>query len=180
MKDRKTIVIFSENKPGVLQRMTAMFTRRRLNIESLTVSETEQEGISRFTVALSCSADVAEKLVKQIRRIVEVADAYFREDQDLLFREIAFIRVQANSAARREEIEEFARRYGASITYANHESLVVEKTGDEEEINFLLELFGPYGVTEFVRSGRIAVLRDNGDMDMNAFHAQRMLHAMYQ
>lgn len=179
--DRKyTITVFSENKPGILQRITAMFTRRKINIESLTVSETEQEGISRFTIVLMINEDLVEKIVKQIRRIVEVRESYFSTDKDLLFREIAFIRVKADTPQKREQIEEVVRRYGASVDFANHDSLVVEKTGNEEEIDYLLALFKPFGVTEFIRSGRIAIRRRAADMEMSLFSAQRLVESVYQ
>ncbi len=178
--EKYTITVFSENTPGVLQRITAMFTRRKLNIESLTVSETEKEGISRFTILLNVSPDLIEKVVKQIRRIVEVREANYCRDADLLYAEIAFIRVKAENPQKREQIEEMVRRYGAHVNYANYDSLVVEKAGDEGEINYLLELFRPFGVTEFIRSGRIAIQRDGADMDMSTFSARHMMQAVYQ
>jgi acetolactate synthase-1/3 small subunit len=180
MNNKYTISVFSENKPGVLQRITGMFTRRKLNVESLTVSETEVDGISRFTIVLMASEQLIETIVKQIRRVVEVREAYCNLDKDLLYREIAFIRVNAETAEKRAQIEEVVRRYGASIDNASHTSLVVEKTGGEEEIDYLLELFKPFGVTEFIRSGRIAIRRKSADMDMSTFSAQRLVEAMYQ
>lgn len=155
-----TISVYTENSPGVLHRITAMFTRRKINVESLTVSETEQHGISRFTIMANLDEDLVDKLVKQIARVIEVRDVFASLNSQLIFKEIAFFRVAVNSPDKRTEVEELAHRYGASMVYVSQRSLVLEKTGAEDVINSLYLLLEPFGITEFVRSGRIAIRKD--------------------
>lgn len=152
-----TITAFTENSPGVLHRINTLLTRRKVNIESLTVSETEKKGISRFTIVVKTNPDLISKVVKQIDRIIEVVEVYVSENRQLIFKEIAFLRVATGTAEKRIEVEEHAHRYGAHVAYATDHDLLVEKTGTEDEVNSLYLLLEPFGITEFIRSGRIAV-----------------------
>lgn len=152
-----TISVFTENSPGVLHRITTVFTRRKINVESLTVSDTEQHGISRFTIVVCIPEDLAEKIVGQIRRVIEVREVFATEDSGLYFKEISFIKVRTASADDRRKAEEIARGNGASVIAAHPESLVIEQTGTEEEIRSLYLLLEPFGIAEFIHSGRIAI-----------------------
>jgi len=155
-----TISAFTENSPGVLQRITITFTKRKLNIESLTVSETEKEGISRFTIVIKADEKLISTVVKQLRRIIEIRDVFASENEDLIFKEISLIRVFSNVTADREKIESLAHRYGGKIEYATKEYLIIEITGTEDSIRSLYQLLEPYGIAEFARSGRIALRKD--------------------
>ena len=159
-KRRFTITAFTDNSPGVLLRITTLFTRRGLNIESLTVCDTETHGISRFTIVIYSSRDLVEKVVKQINRVVEVKEVYFNENRNLVFKEIAFYKVKTDDAQKRIEIEDHANRHGAEVVYVEDEFVVVEATGTEDEIKSLFRLMEPFGIKEFVRSGRIAVRKE--------------------
>jgi acetolactate synthase I/III small subunit len=154
-----TVTAFSENSPGILHRISTILTRRKLNIESLTVSETERKGISRFTIVIKTDAKMIEKVVKQISRIIEVSEAYASENEDLLFQEVAFFRVLTPSQKERAELEQHAERFDAPIVFAEQQSMVIQKAGTEDEINSLYVLLEPFGIKEFVRSGRIAILK---------------------
>jgi acetolactate synthase-1/3 small subunit len=152
-----TLSVLTENSPGVLHRVTVLFTRRKINIESLTVSDTEKHNISRFTIVIQVEKDVIEKVVRQIRRIVEVREVYASENEELLYKEIAFYRVAAKTPERRAEVGEHAQRNRATLFFADAEHVVIEKTGTEDEISSLLLLLEPFGIVEFVRSGRVAI-----------------------
>lgn len=154
-----TISVFTENSPGVLHRITAVFTRRKVNVESLTVSDTEQHGVSRFTIVVKVEEDLVERIVGQIRRIIEVREAFATEDSALFYKEIAFIKVKTSSAEERRQAEEISRKNGASIVAAQVDALVIEQTGTEEEIRSLYLLLEPFGISEFIHSGRIAIRR---------------------
>lgn len=169
MENTYTISAFTENSPGVLHRITVLFTRRKVNVESLTVSETETKGISRFTIVIKTNRETARKIAKQIKRIVELKKVFVAMNQHLLFKEIAFMKVRCESGEKRLEIEDRAHRYGASVVFADDTSVIVEKTGQEDEINSLLKLVEPFGVIEFIRSGRIAVLKDPSAEDVSIF-----------
>lgn len=155
-----TISAFTENTPGVLHRISTLLTRRKVNIESLTVSETEKKGISRFTIVVKSAPETIRTTVKQINRLIEVVDVFFSENRSLIYKEISFIRVNAENPQKRMEVEEVAHRHGGIAIYANEDSLLIEKTGTEEEIHSLYLLLEPFGISEFVCSGRIAVRKN--------------------
>lgn len=157
MEQLFTISIFTENSPGVLHRITTIFTRRKINIESLTVSETEEHEVSRFTITIRTTAEITAKVVLQIQRVIEVRGVYASEDAELIAKEISFIRVTTSDSGTRREVEDLAHRYDATVAHATAESLTIEKSGSEEDIDALYFLLEPYGIKEFVRSGRIAI-----------------------
>lgn len=153
-----TICIFTENTIGLLNRITIIFTRRRINIESLTVSETERKGISRFTIVIKHdSREFVEKLVRQIRKIVEVLAVFGYLNDDIVYNEIALFKIETPLGAKPLDIETINKQYKAWVKYWGLDYVVVEKTGSEEEIFAFFEYVKPYGILEFVRSGRIAV-----------------------
>ncbi len=159
-KKRYTIIAFTENTPGVLYRVSNLFLRRKVNIESLTVSETEKPGLSRFTIVVESTKNNVDKVIKQLYRIIEVFKVFESEDKELLFKEIAFIKVSTKNATARREAEDVAHIFRAKVLHVGSDFMVIEKTGTEEEIESMLLLLRPFGIKEFVRSGRIAVLRD--------------------
>lgn len=158
MEGKYTVSVFSENSPGILHRITVLFTRRKVNIESLTVSETEKKGISRYTIVVRASKDLVEKISKNIQRVIEVTEVFVSENRELVFAEIALFKVESRSEQQsRLKIEELAHRYGATVVYGAADYLVIEKAGQEDEIDSLFLLLEPFGILEFVRSGRIAL-----------------------
>lgn len=154
-----TLTAITENSPGVLHRITDLFTRRKINIDSLSVSETEKKGVSRFTIVVKTEKELVEKVVKQIKRVVEVLDAFVCRDSHLILREVALIKVQAKKPEERSEIEELAARYDAEVVFATEDTVIVEKTGPDEDINALYLLLEPKGIVEFIRSGRVALTK---------------------
>ena len=155
MQRRYTLSIFTENQPGVLHRITVIFTRRKLNIESLTVSETETPDVSRFTIVLRCDGDTASKVAKQIGKIVDVHDVIVSEDEALVAAEVALFKMRASSAV----LMQAAQQSGLRVMYADDVSCVLVAVGNEDEIGRLREKLVPLGLVEFVRSGRIALLQ---------------------
>ena len=164
----RTFSIFSENNPGVLHRIIVLFTRRKINIESLTVSRTEMDGVSRFTIVVNASARIAQTIGKQLRRIIEVLKVQVNNSEDLIYKEIAFFRVKTPDAKVRQYVSHHAVRNGAAIVSIDPEALVIEKTGTEEEIQDLFASFKKVQVTEFIRSGRIAIQKQMINMEEGA------------
>lgn len=152
-----TISVFSENSPGVLHRLTTIFTRRKINIESLTVCETEREGISRFTIVVCVKQDLIDTLVKQIARIIEVVDVFSSMDNDLVYKSVALLRVATKAEGHRGEVDDIAARYNGKIVYATDDSAVLEVSGSEDEIRTVYELLEKFGILEFAQSGRVAL-----------------------
>ena len=157
---RYTIIIFTENKPGILYRIADTFLKRKINIESLTVSEIEASGMSRFTIVVKEDKHAVEKVAKQLYKIVEVTKVIEKTDETLTFKEISLIKVATKNPAQRREVEDLAYLFGAQIDYVSSDSLTIQKSGSEEEINSLYSLLKPFGIKEYVRSGRIALTKD--------------------
>jgi acetolactate synthase I/III small subunit len=154
-----TISIFTENFVGILHRVTSVFTKRKLNIENISVSQSEVKGIHRFTISINTSDEVAQKVVKQLQKQIDVLCAYVNEDDDTIFQELALYKVPAHDNGRRTEIEKIINDYHARILSFTPDFVVIEKTGHQDVTQELFEKFEPLGLLEFVRSGRAAITK---------------------
>ncbi len=155
-----TICIFTENSIGLLNRITIIFTRRRINIESLTVSETERKSVSRFTIVIRHeSREEVEKLVRQIRKIVEVLAVFGYLNDEIVFNEIALYKIATPLGAKSLDVETINKQYKAWVVYWGLDYVVIEKTGNDDDIFAFLDYLKQYEILEFVRSGRVAVGR---------------------
>ena len=152
-----TLSILTENKAGLLNHITIIFTRRKINIESLNVSTTEVKGISRFTVVVRCDRAQADKVCGQIRKLVDVLGAFVYEDSQIFYQEIALYKVPTAVFLNGQNIEDIVRRNGARILVVEEDHIVIEKTGHKDETHDLYQKLEPYGLLEFVRSGRVAI-----------------------
>lgn len=154
-----TICVFTSNSIGLLNRITIIFTRRRINIESLTVSETERKGVSRFTIVIKHdSREEVEKLVRQIRKIVEVLAVFGYLNNEIVYNEIALYKLSTPLGSKPLDVDTINKKHKAWVVYWGLDYVVVEKTGNETEIfDFLAYLRQQHDILEFVRSGRIAV-----------------------
>ena len=151
------ISVLTENKSGLLNGVTIVFTRRKVNIESINVSITEVEGVSRYTILVRCTREVVEKVVKQIRKLVEVLGAFVYEQEEIHYQELALYKVQTKHIMNGNKVEDLVRNNGARILVIEENYIVIEKTGHMHETHAMFEKLKPFGVLEFVRSGRIAI-----------------------
>lgn len=149
-----SFLVWTDNTPGVLLRLTTLFTRRKINVESLTVSETEVPGISRFTVTSTIELVTAATIGRQIERMIEVRRVSVFTEGEVLHREVALLRVPL---AATDETEILQRYRSAEIVQRGPRGTLLQCTGTEAEISSLIADLTPFGITEFVRSGRIAV-----------------------
>lgn len=155
-----TITIFSENTVGLLGQITIIFTRRGLNIETLSVSPSAIKGIHKFTVTLLTTEDVVDKVVKQIDKRVDILKAYYNTDDDLIHQEIALYKVSTENILQQGSIEELIRRYHIRILEINNDFVVFQKAGHYAETQQMFEeLSETVGVLQFIRSGRVAITR---------------------
>lgn len=154
-----TIIIFTENKPGILYRIADAFLKRKINIESLTVSEIETQGMSRFTVLVKGTKLGIEKITKQLYKIIEVVKVLETIDEELIFREIGLIKISTKDAQKRRTVEDIARLAKAEVIAIGKDFLIIEKSGSEKEIDALYELLKPFGIKDYTRSGRIALVK---------------------
>jgi acetolactate synthase-1/3 small subunit len=147
-----TISVFSENCSGILYRITQIFTRRKINIESLTTSESEKVGIHRFTIVVYGTEDTVRKVVLQIEKLVDVLMSSYFLDEEVVAREIALYKMKLGT-----NLNPIVEKHNAKILYADNEFVVIEKTGRKDETKSLFNDLEPFGILEFVRSGRVAV-----------------------
>jgi len=155
-----TIIIFSENKVGVLNQITVIFTRRGLNIETLSVSPSAIPGIHKFTITVFTTEEVVKKVVQQIDKRVDILKAYYNTDDDLVHQEIALYKVATDKLLARGSIEGLIRKYQIHILEITENCVVFEKTGHYEDTQKLFEeLSQTIGVLQFIRSGRIAITK---------------------
>ena len=155
-----TITIFSENTVGLLGQITIIFTRRGLNIETLSVSPSAIKGIHKFTVTLLSTEDVVDKVVKQIDKRVDILKAYYNTDDDLIHQEIALYKVSTENILKQGSIEELIRRYHIRILEINNDFVVFQKAGHYAETQQKFEeISETVGVLQFIRSGRVAITR---------------------
>lgn len=152
-----TISVLTEDKAGLLNSITIIFNRRKLNIDSLNVSNTEIEGVSRFTIVVRGSREKLEKVVKQLRRLVEVFWAFLYEEDDVYYQEIALYKVPTKVFLNGTNIEALVRKHNARILVIEEDHIIIEKTGHKKETQELFDTLEPFGVLEFVRSGRVAI-----------------------
>lgn len=155
-----TVTVFSENTPGLLNQVTTVFTRRRINIETLSVSPSAIKGIHKFTITVFSDKDTIEKVVKQIDKGVDVLKAYYNTDEDLVFEEIALYKLATDKVLAMGGIEYLIRKYDARVLEILDNCVVLEKTGLYKETQALFdELQDKIGVLQFIRSGRVAITR---------------------
>jgi len=159
MKQEYIITAYSENHIGLLNRITIIFTRRKVNIESLTVSESALQGISKFTIVVNEEKEKVVNIVKQIDKQIEVLKAFYYTNEEMIFQEIALYKVPTTALMESDQIEKLIRKHNARILEITHEYTVIEKTGHKEETQELFEGLNSFGVLQFIRSGRVAITR---------------------
>ena len=167
MKETYTITAFSENHIGLLNRITILFTRRQVNIESLTVSQSSIHGIHKFTIVVNEELPKVEKVVKQIDKLVEVLKAFYHPESEVVHQEIALYKVPTEELLKSNTLEQTIRKHNARILEVMPEYTVIEKTGYKEETQELFEKLQHYGVKQFTRSGRVAVTKLNEELLTN-------------
>jgi len=153
-----TLVVYVENKPGVLTRVSSLFRRRGFNIDSLTVGRTEKPDVSRMTIVLDSDEDQARRIVANVYKLVNVLYVDDVTTEPAITRDLALIKVGATHEAR-SHVLELAAVFRARVVDVAPESLTMEITGGEDKIDGLLEVLRPYGLLEVVRTGIVAMRR---------------------
>lgn len=154
-----TITVYSENQVGLLNQISIIFTRRQLNIESLSVSGSAIEGVHKFTITTYSDRETMEKLVKQIEKRIDVLRAFFYTDDEIIFQEVALYKVPTDKLLDDRSIEDLIRKHNARILEVNRTYTVIEKSGHPDETQSLFEELSRYDVMQFVRSGRVAITK---------------------
>ena len=160
-KQEFNITVYTENQIGLLNRIAIIFTRRKINIDSLNTSPSEIEGIHRFNIVIDETEEVVRKLARQIEKQVEVLKVYYNTNDDIIWQEMALYKVPTELIAEKASVERLLREHGARAVAIRKDYTVFETTGHREETDTLIEVLQPYGLIEFVRSARVAIIKDS-------------------
>jgi acetolactate synthase I/III small subunit len=155
---RHTISILVNNQPGVLQRVSGLFGRRGFNIESITVGESEEAGLSRMVIVTQGDEKTLEQVSKQLYKLIDVIKVVDLSSNPMVSRELALIKVNAEPTMR-PEILSIIETFRASVVDIGPSSIIVQVVGDSEKIDAMVELLNPYGIKELSRTGVTAMIR---------------------
>lgn len=155
---KHTIAVIVENRPGVLSRVSGLFSRRGYNIHSLAVGTTEDENLSRMTIVVAGDDDILEQITKQLYKLIDVVRVYELSNISAVDRELVLIKVAANETTR-PEIQQIVDIFRAKIVDLGENALIVEATGDSEKIDALENMLKKYGIKEMVRTGKVSLAR---------------------
>ncbi len=156
-KEWFTISVYSENNVGLLNRISGIFLKRHINVESLNVSKSEIDDVSKFTIVIYSTEDWARKIVAQIEKQIEVIKAYYHTDEETIYQESALFKIASNLLFDERQIQNIIKESNAQIVTVSRDFFVLAKTGKRSEIDEMYQQLQPYGIMQFVRSGRIAV-----------------------
>jgi acetolactate synthase-1/3 small subunit len=158
MTETHTLSVLVEDKPGVLARVSGLFSRRGFNIISLAVGQTETPGISRMTIVVSVEDFPLEQVTKQLNKLINVIKIVELEPTASVQRELLLVKVRADASVR-SQVLETVQLFRAKVVDVAPEALTVEATGTMDKLNALLRMLEPYGIREMVQSGMVAVGR---------------------
>lgn len=154
--DQVTLAVLVRNEPGVLSRVSGLFTRRGYNIHSLAVGPTEDEKVSRITIVVKEEEKRLEQVIKQLHKLVDVLKITDLTNEQRVEREMALIKVHGE---KRSEILQIVDIFRAKIVDVSPKEVMVEVTGDTDKVDALIYMLDSYGITEIVRTGKIALAR---------------------
>ena len=159
MEKLYTITALSENEVGLLNQISIIFTRRKLNIESLSVSASAISGVHKFVITTVCDEAMAIKVVNQIEKRIDVIRAFYYAEEDIVYQEVALYKVSTPALLEAGDLESLVRKYNARILEMHPVYTIIEKTGHTEETQSLFQDLDKYGVLQFVKSGRVSITK---------------------
>lgn len=154
-----TISIYTENNIGLLNRISSIFQRRHINIESVNVSKSEIKSVSRFTILVKLREDEVKKILGQIEKQVEVIKAFYHKDEETIYQESCLFKLSSDLLIDNDEIQRVINSSKSRVININKDFFVLEKSGTKEEVEELYHILDKHGIMQFVRSGRIAITK---------------------
>ncbi len=155
-----TVTVYTENNVGLVNRISAIFQKRHINIESINTSISEIEGVSRFTILVNITESQMKKIIGQIEKQIEVIKAFYHRDEDTIYQESCLFKIKSDLLFEERQIQNIIKESNARIVTVNREFFVLEKSGRRHEVDMLYRELSAFGIMQFVRSGRIAVTKD--------------------
>jgi acetolactate synthase I/III small subunit len=159
MKQEFTISLFTEDHIGILGQITIILTRRQINIDSLTASQSAVKGVHLLTIVVKTTNEMVQKVARQMEKLVDVLKVFVHTSDQIIYQEIALFKVTTKGLMSGNVIDNVVRAHHARILEVSPEYIVIEKTGHKTEIAELLVQLEPYGVLQFARSGRVAITK---------------------
>ena len=156
---RYTISIYTENNIGLLNRISAIFLKRHINFLSFSTSQSEIPDVFRFIIVVKMTDSGVKRIVQQIEKQVDVIKAFYHTDEETIFQESALYKVKSSYLFEERQIQNIIKDSHANIVTVSPEFFVIEKTGFRHETDKLREDLAPYGLLQFVRSGRISITK---------------------
>ncbi|MEP7320287.1 MAG: acetolactate synthase small subunit [Saprospiraceae bacterium] len=160
-KQEYTLTVYTENQVGLLNRIAIIFSRRKINIESLNTSPSEIDSVHRFNIVINEAEEVVRKLCRQIEKQVDVLKAYYNTNEEIVWQELAMYKVPTDIIAEEVKVERLLNQYGARVVVIRKDYTVFSVSGHREETDKLIKILEPYGLIEFVRSARIAIIKSS-------------------
>ncbi len=155
-----TISVYTENNIGLLNRISAIFQRRHINIESMNISVSEIEAVSRFTILVNMTEVNVRKIIGQIEKQIEVIKAFYHTDEETIYLESCMFKIKSELLFEERQIQNIIKESDARIVTVNRDFFVLEKSGRRHDLEMLHRELSAFGIMQFVRSGRIAVTKD--------------------
>jgi acetolactate synthase I/III small subunit len=170
MSTTHTLSVLVENKPGVLSRVSGLFSRRGFNINSLAVGPTEHDEISRITISVTVEGSALEQVTKQLNKLINVIKIVELEEKQSVQRELLLVKVRADDTTRRSVLET-VELFKARVADVGPEVLTIELTGRPDKLNAMIQMLEPYGIREMVQSGMVAMGRGSRSMTQTALRS---------
>lgn len=158
MQKEYTVTVYTEDRIGITNRITVIFTRRGINITSLTTAETEIPGVYKFIITVLSDREKLDKVVGQIEKLIEIHRAFVHEEDEVVYQELALYKISTKSL-HNGNIEQLIRDNHARILTITADYFVIEKTGHQQELIDMLKKLEPYGLIEYSKSGRVAIVK---------------------
>ncbi|MFT5737783.1 MAG: acetolactate synthase-1/3 small subunit [Maribacter sp.] len=155
-----TMSVYSENNVGLLNRISGIFLKRHINIESLNVSKSEIDNVSKFTIVIYTTDEWVQNIVGQIEKQIEVIKAFYHTDDETIYQESALFKIASDLLFDERQIQNIIKDSNSQIVTVARDFFVLAKSGRRNEIDEMYEKFKPFGIMQFVRSGRIAVSKE--------------------
>lgn len=160
-KEEFNITVYTENHIGIIAKLAIIFSRRKINIESMNTSPSEIDGIHRFCILITETREVVIKLCKQIEKQIDILKVYFNTNDEIIWQEMALYKVPTKEIAERALVERLLRQHGARVVVIRNDYIIFETTGHREETNGLVDVLSVFGLIEFVRSARIGIIKSS-------------------
>ncbi|HKX85041.1 MAG TPA: acetolactate synthase small subunit [Flavobacterium sp.] len=161
MKQEFTLTIYTENHIGLINKISILFSRRKINIESFNTSPSEIEKIYRFTIVISETEQRIKNIARQLEKLIDVLKVYYNTNEEIIWQQMALYKVPTSVTMKEVKVERLLREFGARAVVIREDFTVFETTGQQEEIGNLLHKLEQFQLIEFVRSSRIAIIKSS-------------------